>query len=422
MKYIQANDLILAQDEYYSMDSYQTKLNNNVVVVGTSGSGKSRSIVGPNILQASGSYIISDPKGALHKQYGRYLKEKGYIVKCLDLIHPEKSSGYNFFRYIKTEQDVIKAAHNLVYSMGDGSFGNDPFWDQSAELLLTSLIAYLKFYRPKEDQNLASIMKLAMACQVNENDSEERTALDRIMEEVKKRDPDSFAHKQYQKFRIAAGRTLKSILITLTAKLGKFDFRELNECLARDEMELELLGRRKTALFVIVSDTDRSMDDIANIFYSQAMDVLCRKADERSEGRLPVPVRFIMDDFASSCKIDQFPRIIATIRSRNISTMIMIQTESQLKSCYKEDGKTIIGNCDTYVYLGGNDIDTAEAVAKRCNLPMHRILNMPVETNWIFRRGQKPINGRNFPLESYRLLLEPERDHRGEEGNGLFAG
>ena len=398
---IPQNTLILADNCYYSMDSFETQLNNNVLVVGSSGCGKTRSIVTPNILQASGSYIISDPKGVLYPKYGKYLKERGYEVQVLDFIHPERSTHYNFFNYIRNTRDIIKIAHMLVYGMGEeGGKKPDPFWDEAAELLLTSIIAFLHDRGADEDKNLSAIQTLVMSCQVNEDNSSDKTTLDRIMERVYEDDEDNFAYRQYQKFRIAAGKTLKSIMITLNAHLGKYDFDELNRMMEYDETDIASIGQRKRALFVIVSDTDRSMDGLANLFYSQAMNELCRYADEEcEENRLPVDVRFILDDFATNCRIANFPTIISNIRSRGISAMLMIQAESQLEHGYGANARTIIANCDTYVYLGGNDVDTAKKVAERCDLPYRKILNMPIGTNWIFRRGQEPINGKNLIVE-----------------------
>lgn len=400
---IQENDVILAQDQYYSMNCRKTQINNNVLVVGTAGSGKTRSIVSPNILQAAGSYVVSDPKGLLHKKYGRYLREKGYQVRVVDFIHPENSAHYNFFHYIHSTKDIIKVAHMLMVCNTESSYyGKDPFWEEAAEILLSALIAYLWEVRPKYEQTLQNVFKLAAACQVQEENASQKTVLDRIFDEVEERDPGSFALSQYQKFRIGAGKTLRSVLISLNARLGKYDFKEMQQMTCWDDIQLAKIGQRKTAVFVIISDKDRSMDGYANLFFSQTMDELCRYADDRCvNGELKVPVRFILDDFATNCKIADFPRMIASIRSRRISTMLMIQAESQLEECYGKDGRTIIGNSDTYIYMGGNDLETARSVAARCDLPLKKILYMPVGTNWIFRRGQQPVNARNFDLEAF---------------------
>ena len=400
--------MILAEGRYYSMDCYQTKRNNNVLVVGAAGTGKSRSIVMPNLLQAYGSYIISDPKGELYAKYGEYLRDRRYRVKHLNFDDPAKSCHYNFFRYIRTEKDILKLAHMLAYTE-DGSISQDPFWDRSAELLLTCIISYLWSYRPRKEQTLESIYKLVESCQLDEYNENVKSPLDRIMEEVGKENPKSFTYKQYLKFRVGAVRTLKSVLITLSCKFGKYDMESINDMLAYDEIDIASIGFQKTAVFVTVSDTDRSMDDLANIFYTQAMNELCHEADTYYEDRrLPLDVRFIMDDFATNCRIDDFPRMISGVRSRGISTMLIIQAESQLEQGYGRDSSTIIGNCDTYVYMGGNDIQTAENVAKRCDMSLSEVLNMPIETNWIFRRGEHPVYNHNFDLESFRKEKERE--------------
>ena len=393
--------MILAQDQYYSMDSYKTKLNNNVIVVGTSGSGKTRSIVTPDLLQASGSYILSDPKGTLYNTYKDYLKKQGYVVKKLDFTDPTHSSHYNFFKYIKSTQDIVKIAHMLIYQR-KATGHLDPFWDEASQLLVQSVIAYLMEQWTEKEQNLHRLLQIIGLSQMEGDMEDHKNPLDYLMEDLGKKNEDSYALSMYTKFRVAANRTIRSILISVNARLGLYDTPELNELTNSDDIDISSIGKRKTALFVVVSDTDRSLDGLVNIFFTQAMNELCRCADKECKNyMLPVPVRFIMDDFATNCKIDDFPRMIASIRSRGISTMLMIQAESQLSESYGEDGKTIIGNCDTYVYLGGNDVATAKAVAERCDMPVKKILNMPVETNWIFRRGQAPINGKNFDLEPF---------------------
>ena len=287
----------------------------------------------------------------------------------------------------------------------------DPFWDQSAQLLVQAYIGYLYESSPPEVQNFKNLFKLISMNELDENDSSSKTPSDILMGDYEKKDPESYAVKTYKKFRCAAARTLKSILITVNARLGLYDTPELEKLLGDDTIDIPSIGKKKTALFVVVSDTDRSLDGLVNIFFSQTMNELCRYADKECDGnRLPVPIRFILDDFATNVRIEEFPRMIASIRSRGISAMLMIQAESQLLEAYGFDGKTIIGNCDTYVYLGGNDVETAKAVADRCDIPVKKILNMPVGTNWIFRRGQSPINGRNFDLESYRKKVREERN------------
>lgn len=403
---MESNTLILGQDQYYSLDSYKTKLNNNVLVVGTSGSGKTRSIVTPNLLQGVGSYIVSDPKGNLYRKYKDILESMGYEVKKLDFTEPIHSAHYNFFRYIRCTQDIVKVAHMLIYQYKNEGGHMDPFWDQASQLLVQSVIAYLWEAWGDKEQNLHRVLQLIGLCQANGDLSEETSTLDRMMEKHGEKNPDSYAVNMYSKFRVAANRTLRSILITVNARLGLFDTPELNEMTATDDIDIASIGRKKTALFVVVSDTDRSLDGLVNIFFTQAMNELCRYADKSCEhNTLPIPVRFILDDFATNCRIEDFPRMIASIRSRGISTMLMIQAESQLTEGYGYDGRTIIGNCDSYVYMGGNDIETAKAVAERCDMPLKKILNMPVGTNWIFRRGQAPVNAKNLDLDEYLMEL-----------------
>ncbi len=279
----------------------------------------------------------------------------------------------------------------------------DPFWDRAAELLVGSLIAYVKETCIRREQNLASVLKLSELILIDENDSSAKSPMDMLMDDLEATNGNSYAVKLYKKFRIAAGKTLKSIVITLNARIAMYDSPEIQKMTAYDDIDIASIGQKKKAVFVVVSDNDRSLDGLVNLFFTQAMNELCYYADKRCKNcALPVPVRFILDDFATNCKIDDFPRMIASIRSRGISAMLMIQSEGQLIEGYSNDGRTIIANCESYVYLGGNDVDTAEAVAKRCDLPLKKILNMPVGTNWIFRRGQAPINGTIIKLESYK--------------------
>ena len=408
------NMMILGENRIYSMDSYETGLNNNVLVVGTSGAGKTRGIVEPNIIQATGSYVISDPKGNLYNKYRDYLRSKGYRVMKLDFTDPGHSAHYNFMNYIHDAQDIAKVAYMLI---GDNRNTHhlDPFWDESSRLLLQSIIAYLKYYTNKKSQNLHSILSLVEAGNLEEESYGSRSTLDYVMKEIEEKDSGSFAVRKYRQFRCGANKTLKGILITTNAKLALFDNPEINKLTEDDTIDLRSIGDRKTALFVVVSDTDRSLDGLVNIFFTQAMNELCSHADKECRGNhLPIPTRFILDDFATNVKIAEFPRMISSIRSRWLSTMIMIQSEAQLESGYGRDGDTIISNCDTYVYMGGNDVKTAMSVAERCDVPVKKILNMPVRTNWIFRRGQQPIYGNNLDLEAFKKErnLRPEMERR----------
>lgn len=400
--------LILGEDQYYSMNSYETQVNNNVLVVGAAGSGKTRSLVIPNVLQATGSYIISDPKGMLYKNYADYLRDRGYVIKVLDLISPKKSTNYNFFHYIRTERDIIKAGNMLGNALINLADSNEPFWENAAEMLMIALIAYLVLHRPKEEHTLEGIMKLTRLANINERDSAEKTILDLLFDDTHRQEPNNFAYRQYQKFRVGAGKTLKSVIITLNAKFKDLDFDELNKMMSKDRMNIPSIGEKKTAVFVIVSDMERSMDCVANMFYSQCLEVLCSEADKKTGGRLKNDVRFILDDFATNCVIDDFPKKISAFRSRGISAMIMLQSEQQLDACYPRQGNIVIGNCDNYVYLGGNDLCTANSIARRCNVPIEEVLYMPIGMNWLIRRGQKPILGRNFELDTYYSKLDAD--------------
>ena len=404
-KKIKENELILAQNQYYDLNCYKTQLNNNVLVVGSPGSGKTRSIVSPNILQAAGSYIIADPKGNLYGKYADYLRAKGYSVRKLNFADPTdpETCTYNFFHYIQNDQDVLKLAHMLIKTGDSGkmSFTGDPFWDDAGELLLVALISYLFHHIGEQGCTLEAVLWMIQSCELDEYDTSIKNPLDYVFDEIGDKDPNDFAYCSYMRFRQAAGRTLKSILITLSAKLAVFDTEDLRHLFAEDSVDITGVGKRKTALFVVVSDSDRSMDPMANLFFTQAINELCRVADGMPGQRLPVDVRFILDDFATNVRIGEFPRMIASIRSRGISTMLIIQAESQLRNAYGEDWRTIIGSCDTYVYLGGNDVETAQNVAQRANVPTSRILNMPVGRNWIFRRGQQPVEAKNFDLDAF---------------------
>ena len=399
--------MILAEGIRCSLDCRKTRLNNHVLAVGASGSGKTRGLVIPNLLEASGSYIVSDPKGNLYRKYKPYLESRGYEVKCVDFIHPERSIGYNPLQYIRSTQDVVKMSNMLVYQQVKVRT-LDPFWDDAGSILLGSLIAYLlENQELRQDmRTLENVIKLLCAGRRGEN-PDGKTTLETLMENYSRRNPDSWAYKQFEKVNVAANRTFDSILITLTAKLRNFDTLQLNQMLQKDEVHLSMIGQQKTAVFVVVSDTDRSMDNLANLFFTQAMNELCLYADEECEDNcLPVPVRFILDDFATNCRIEEFPRMISSIRSRGISAMLMLQSEGQLKEGYGSDGKTIIGNCDTYVYLGGNDVETARAVAERCDLPLRSLLYMPVGECWIFRRGQEPVKAHTLDLDQYVKELQ----------------
>ncbi len=386
--------LILGEGQSYSLDCYETQLNNNVLVVGGSGSGKTTGVVIPNIKQACGSYIITDPKGNLHRKLGGFLKSKGYNVLKLDLSEPSGDTGYNFIDYIETEQDVIKVAHILISSAGKRAWdGRNDYFYNTGELMIGSAIAMIKWLESLKPE-LRCINKLLTYCHtslLNQNDP---------VGDCEGADMwSSLSDRLCVNLRGLSDETATNISSTIASVLGKLNTQGVEDMMLTNKNKLDIrdIGRRKTALFVTVSDTDRSMDVLVNIFFTQAMNILCRFADtECKDESLPVPVRFVMDDFATNCTIEDFPRMISSIRSRNISAMIMIQAESQLEDRFGKDAFTIISNCDSYMYLGGNDLETAKKIAERADIPFKKILYMPVGTNWLFRRGQQPVNGRNI--------------------------
>lgn len=385
------SELIVSQNCRYPLNDISSKLNNNVLVVGGSGTGKTRTILTPNIHEAVGSYVISDPKGNLYKKFGKYLEEKGYVIRIVDFTHPERSAHFNPMLGAKKHRDILKLAELIVDKKASAGTKADPFWDDSNILLISALIAYM--IETDMPMNFKTFLKLFREGARGDDDDRFDTQLYKRFQALKRRDPDSWACAQYENAMMGSGKTYDSIMVTLASKFAYFDTKELQDMMRGNDFELASIGQEKTAVFVVVSDTDRSMDSLANIFFTQAMNALCEYADEECEdNRLPVPVRFMLDDFATNCHIEEFPRMISSIRSRAISVMLMVQSESQLFQGYKEDGYTIISNCDTYIYLGGNDLKTASTISERCNISMGKILYMPVGDCWIFRRGSQPVH------------------------------
>lgn len=383
------SELIIAKNCRYSLDDIKSRLNNNVLVVGGSGTGKTSTVVVPNLRQAVGSYIVSDPKGMLYKKYRRYLSRKGYEVYNIDLTHPESSSRYNPLMFIRTTQDILNIASVITNEKASLGTKADPFWDSMTIIMLSAIIGYMleTNYMPF---NFSGILRLVREGERTGDDSKD-SRLSRRFRDLRRKDPYSWACEQFTDVDQAPDKTYDCIRATLTSKLSRLDTRELQAMMSGNDFSFASIGSTRTAVFVTVSDTDRSMDCLANIFFTQAMQQLCRAADEIKSGRLHVPVRFILDDFATNCRIEEFPRMISSIRSRGISVMLLIQSEAQLYQSYEADRMTIIANCDTYVYLGGNDYNTAEAVAMRCNKPVNQVLYMPVGSCWVFRRGSQPV-------------------------------
>lgn len=382
--------LHIAKGVSFSLDDMSTRLNNNVLAVGGSGTGKTYTIVTPNIYEAKGSYIISDPKGNLSKKFGSYLRKKGYAIQTVDFTHPECSAHYNPMSNIRSTQDILKMASVIVGDDLAHGAKYDPYWDSMSTMLISAIIGYIveTDYTPC---NFSSILELVREGE-REDDESKVSALSRRFDRLKKIRPQSWACAQFENVNQAPFKTYDTIRSTLASKFATFDTEELKKMMDGNNVDFAAIGQKKTALFVTVSDTDRTMDSLVNIFFTQAMQNLCDFADNSCKNnRLPVPVRFILDDFATNCRIDEFPRMISSIRSRGISVMLMVQSEAQLTHGYGCDDKTIISNCDTYVYLGGNDVSTAQSIAVRCNKPLSQVLYMPVGTCWVFRRGSQPV-------------------------------
>ena len=363
-----ADNIILTKTERLMMSNRppdpKNARNKNVLVVGGSGSGKTRFWLKPNLLQCHSSYVITDPKGSIVVECGNALLKNGYKLKILNTINFSKSMHYNPFAYVHSEKDILKLVTTLMTNTkGEGS-GGDPFWEKSERLLLTALIAYLHYEAPVEEQNFATLLEMLNTMQVLEDDEEYQNPVDLLFEELAKKKPNSFAGRQYKLYKLAAGKTAKSILISCGARLAPFDIAELRELMSYDEMELDTIGDRKTALFVIISDTDDTFNFVVAIMYSQLFNLLCDKADDVYNGRLPVHVRCLLDEFANIGQIPKFDKLIATIRSREISASIILQSQSQLKTIYKDAADTITGNCDCTLFLGGKEKSTLKEISE----------------------------------------------------------
>ncbi len=394
--------MILPDGNYYSLDDRQTGLNNNVLVVGTTGASKTRTVITPNLLECVGSYVVTDPKGNLYRQWGDYMRSRGYRVVRVSFIHPEISAHYNPLAYVKNTQQIQQLSNSLVFSpKGRGAI--DPFWDDSSLMLINSLIAYVKEMIPENsgEHNFHYILELLRKAG-RSNSNSKTTSLSNLMEQLKFCSNNSWAYKQFQNVNQAPEKTFNTIVATSIAKFCSVDTEELAQMMAYDEIDFASIGQRKTAVFVEVSDSDRSMDVLINMFFTQAMNQLCTYADEECEdSRLPVPVRFFMDDFATNCKIANFENMISNIRSRKISVVMVLQSLAQLEESYGRSAHTIADNCDTMIYMGGNDPETASSIAVRCNKTTQTILHMPLSTSWIFRRGQAPFMCKNMDLNVY---------------------
>lgn len=365
------NNIILTQTERLTMNS-RPKLpkyarNKNVIVIGGSGSGKTRFYVKPNLMQMPDnvSYVVTDPKGTIIVECGTMLVRHGYRIKVLNTINFKKSMHYNPFHYIRSEKDILKLVNTIIANTkGEGEKATEDFWVKAERLLYTALIGYIWYEAPEEEQNFATLLEFINASETREEDEEFKNAVDELFEELEAENPEHFAVRQYRKYKLAAGKTAKSILISCGARLAPFDIAELRELTRYDEMELDMLGDQKTAMFVIISDTDDTFNFIVAIMYTQLFNLLCDKADDEHGGRLPYHVRLLLDEFSNIGQIPKFDKLIATIRSREISASIILQSQSQLKTIYKDAAETIIGNCDTVLFLGGKESSTLKEISE----------------------------------------------------------
>ncbi|MDU6975424.1 MAG: type IV secretory system conjugative DNA transfer family protein [Clostridiales bacterium] len=356
------NNVILTQTERLTMNNRpkdpKTARNKNVLIVGGSGSGKTRFWLKPNLMQCHSSYVVTDPKGSIVIECGRLLLREGYKVKILNTINFKKSMHYNPFAYIRSEKDILKLVTTLIANTkGEGKAGDD-FWVKAETLLYTALIAYIYYEAPEEEQNFTTLIEFINASEVREDDEEYKNTVDLMFDRLEEKDPQHFAVRQYKKYKLAAGKTAKSILISCGARLAPFDIKELRELTAYDELELDTLGDRKTALFIIISDTDATFNFLVSMCYTQLFNLLCDKADDVYGGRLPVHVRCLIDECANIGQIPNLEKLMATIRSREISACLVLQAQSQLKALYKDNADTIIGNCDSMIFLGGKEKTT----------------------------------------------------------------
>ena len=363
------NNILLTQTERLTMNGRPANpkyaRNKNVLVIGGSGSGKTRFYVKPNLMQMHSSYCVTDPKGTIVIECGKMLEDNGYEIKILNTINFKKSMKYNPFAYLRSEKDILKLVQTIIANTkGEGEKAGEDFWVKAEKLYYTTLIGYIFYEAPREEKNFATLLDMIDASEVREDDETYMNPIDRLFEALEKKEPTHFAVKQYKKYKLAAGKTAKSILISCGARLAPFDIQELRDLMKEDELELDTLGDRKTALFVIISDTDDTFNFVVSIMYSQLFNLLCDKADDEYGGRLPVHVRCLLDEFANIGLIPKFEKLIATIRSREISASIILQAQSQLKAIYKDNADTIVGNCDSTLFLGGKEKTTLKELSE----------------------------------------------------------
>ena len=401
-----ADNIILTKTERLMMSNRppdpKNARNKNVLVVGGSGSGKTRFWLKPNLLQCHSSYVVTDPKGSIVVECGNALLKNGYKLKILNTINFKKSMHYNPFAYVHSEKDILKLVTTLMTNTkGEGS-GGDPFWEKSERLLLTALIAYLHYEAPVEEQNFATLLEMLNTMQVLEDDEEYQNPVDLLFEELAKKKPNSFAGRQYKLYKLAAGKTAKSILISCGARLAPFDVQELRDLTMYDELQLDTLGDRKTALFLIMSDTDSTFNFLISMIYTQLFNLLCDKADDVYGGKLPIHVRCLIDECANIGQIPNLEKLVATIRSREISACLVLQARSQLKAIYKDNADTIVGNMDSQIFLGGSEPTTLKDLSEMLGKETIDAFNTS-DT-----RGNSPSYGTTFQKMGHELLSRDE--------------
>ena len=401
-----ADNIILTKTERLMMSNRppdpKNARNKNVLVVGGSGSGKTRFWLKPNLLQCHSSYVVTDPKGSIVVECGNALLKNGYKVRILNTINFKKSMRYNPFAYVHSEKDILKLVTTLMTNTkGEGS-GGDPFWEKSERLLLTALIAYLHYEAPVEEQNFATLLEMLNTMQVLEDDEEYQNPVDLLFEELAKKKPNSFAGRQYKLYKLAAGKTAKSILISCGARLAPFDIQELRDLTMYDELALDTLGDKKTALFLIMSDTDSTFNFLISMVYTQLFNLLCDKADDVYGGKLPIHVRCLIDECANIGQIPNLEKLVATIRSREISACLVLQARSQLKAIYKDNADTIVGNMDSQIFLGGSEPTTLKDLSEMLGKETIDAFNTS-DT-----RGNSPSYGTTFQKMGHELLSRDE--------------
>lgn len=401
------NNVILTQTEGLIMNGKpkgpKYARNKNILVIGGSGSGKTRFFVKPNLMQLHSSYVVTDPKGTVLLEVGQMLYDAGYEIKVLNTINFKKSMHYNPFAYLHDEKDILKLVNTLIVNTkGEGQQATEDFWVKAEKLLYQAYIGYIFYECVEEEQNFITLIDMINASETREDDESFKNAIDLIFEELEADEPDHFAVKQYKKYKLAAGKTAKSILISCGARLAPFDIKELRDLTEYDEMELDQIGERKTALFMIMSDTDGTFNFILAMMQSQMFNLLCECADDKHNGKLPVHVRFLLDEFANIGQIPQFDKLIATIRSREISASIILQSKSQLKAIYKDNADTIEGNCDTTLFLGGKEKTTLKEMSEILGKETIDLYNTS-DT-----RGQSPSYGLNYQKTGKELMSQDE--------------